>query len=51
VDQGLDAHALVEQIQADSDDCPDDLAAVVISRAAVVAPLEPPAAPQTAAVS
>lgn len=51
VDQGLDAHALVEQIQADSDDCPDDLAAVIISRAAVVAPLESPAAPQAAAVS
>jgi hypothetical protein len=51
VDQGLDAHAIVEQIQADSDDCPDDLAAVVISRAAVAAPLEPPVAPQTAAVS
>lgn len=51
VDQGLDAHALVEQIQADSDDCPDDLAAVVISRAAVVVPLEPPGAAQAAAVS
>ncbi|HUA04596.1 MAG TPA: PP2C family protein-serine/threonine phosphatase [Solirubrobacteraceae bacterium] len=51
VDEGLDAHALVEQIQADSDDCPDDLAAVVIGRAAVVAALEPPAAPHAAAVS
>jgi serine phosphatase RsbU (regulator of sigma subunit) len=50
VDQGLDAHELVEQIQADSDDCPDDLAVVMISRAAVVAPLEPPTAPQAAAV-
>jgi hypothetical protein len=51
VDQGLDAHALVEQIQADADDCPDDLAAVVISRAAVVVSLEPPSAAQAAAVS
>lgn len=51
VDQGLSAQALVEQIQADSDDCPDDLAAVVISRAAVVAPLESPAAPRAAVVA
>jgi sigma-B regulation protein RsbU (phosphoserine phosphatase) len=50
VDQGLDAPALVEQIQHDSDDCPDDLAVVVIGRAPVVARPRP-TAPQAAAVS
>jgi serine phosphatase RsbU (regulator of sigma subunit) len=33
VDQGLDAQALLERIQQDADECPDDLAAVVITRA------------------
>jgi serine phosphatase RsbU (regulator of sigma subunit) len=37
VDQGLSAQALVERVQTDSDECNDDLAAVVISRAALVA--------------
>jgi serine phosphatase RsbU (regulator of sigma subunit) len=32
-EQGMSAQALVAQIQSDADDCPDDLAAVVISRA------------------
>lgn len=36
VDQGLDAQALLERIQADADECPDDLAAVVITRAVAV---------------
>src|ERR1700733_4243810 len=35
VDQGLSAQALVERVQTDSDECNDDLAAVVISRAAL----------------
>ena len=39
VDQGLSAQALVERVQIDSDDCSDDLAAVVISRSAAVADL------------
>jgi serine phosphatase RsbU (regulator of sigma subunit) len=43
VDQGLSAPAIVERVQADSDECPDDLAAVVISRVAVTAPVEAPA--------
>jgi serine phosphatase RsbU (regulator of sigma subunit) len=33
VEQGMNAQALVAQIQSDADECPDDLAAVVISRA------------------
>ena len=41
VEQGLSAQALVERIQTDADDCTDDLAAVVISRATAVA--DPPA--------
>jgi hypothetical protein len=32
----MSAQELVAQIQADADDCPDDLAAVVISRAPVL---------------
>jgi serine phosphatase RsbU (regulator of sigma subunit) len=39
VDDGLGAQALVERIQTDSDDCSDDLAAVVISRSTAVAEL------------
>jgi len=37
VDRGLSAQALVDQVQTDSDECSDDLAAVVVSRSAVVA--------------
>jgi serine phosphatase RsbU (regulator of sigma subunit) len=36
VERGLSAQQLVEQIQADADECNDDLAAVVIARAEVV---------------
>jgi phosphoserine phosphatase RsbU/P len=36
VDHGLTAQALVERIQSDSDECSDDLAAVVITRAAAI---------------
>jgi serine phosphatase RsbU (regulator of sigma subunit) len=36
VDQRLSAQALVERIQSDADECSDDLAAVVITRAAAV---------------
>jgi serine phosphatase RsbU (regulator of sigma subunit) len=39
VEQGMSAQALVAQIQSDADDCPDDLAAVVISRAPALATL------------
>jgi hypothetical protein len=35
----MSAQALVAQIQSDADDCPDDLAAVVISRAPALATL------------
>ena len=41
VDQGLSAQALVERVQTDSDECNDDLAAVVISRSALVADYRP----------
>jgi serine phosphatase RsbU (regulator of sigma subunit) len=37
VEQGLSAQALVERVQADADDCSDDLAAVVLSRAPAAA--------------
>ena len=50
VERGLSAQALVEQIQSDSNECPDDLAAVVISRAAAVPALETPAPREAAAV-
>lgn len=43
VEQGLSAQAIVERVQADSDECPDDLAAVLISRDAVTAPVAVPA--------
>lgn len=42
VEQGMSAQELLAQIQADADECPDDLAAVVISRTPVLA--KPPAA-------
>ncbi len=51
VEQGLNAHALVERTQSDSDECPDDLAAVVISRATSVAAVQTIGAPQAATVS
>jgi serine phosphatase RsbU (regulator of sigma subunit) len=38
VEQGMSAQDLLAQIQADAADCPDDLAAVVISRAPVLTP-------------
>jgi hypothetical protein len=38
----MSAQELVAQIQSDADECPDDLAAVVISRAPVLS--TPPAA-------
>ncbi|HET6869007.1 MAG TPA: SpoIIE family protein phosphatase [Solirubrobacteraceae bacterium] len=44
VEQGMSAQELVAQIQADADECPDDLAAVVISRAPAV---ETPPATET----
>jgi serine phosphatase RsbU (regulator of sigma subunit) len=50
VDQGLSAQALVDRIQADADECPDDLAAVVIRRAAMLA-VAPPAVPEAAIVA
>ena len=50
VEQGLSAQALVDRIESDSDLCTDDLAVVVLSRAAVVAPVQTPSAPQAATV-
>jgi hypothetical protein len=38
----MSAPELIAQIQADADECPDDLAAVVISRAPALATLEAP---------
>ena len=40
VDEGLSAHDLVERIQSDSDDCSDDLAAVVLTRSVAVAAVD-----------
>ena len=40
VDEGLAAHDLVERIQSDSDDCSDDLAAVVLTRSAALVAVE-----------
>jgi hypothetical protein len=40
VDEGLSAQGLVERIQSDSDECNDDLAAVVITRAMLVGPVD-----------
>lgn len=42
VERGMSAPELIAQIQADADECPDDLAAVVISRAPALATLEAP---------
>ena len=50
VDQGLGAQELVDRVQTDADECPDDLAAVVISRADPVAPAPEPAPRRAAAV-
>jgi hypothetical protein len=49
VEQGLTAQALVEQIQADADDCTDDLAAVVIGRGIPISAILP--APQRQAAT
>jgi serine phosphatase RsbU (regulator of sigma subunit) len=43
VEREPSAQAIVERVQADSDECPDDLAVVLISRAAVTAPVDLPA--------
>jgi Stage II sporulation protein E (SpoIIE) len=43
VEEGLTAQALVERIQADADDCTDDLAAVVIGRGIPITALVSPA--------
>jgi serine phosphatase RsbU (regulator of sigma subunit) len=51
VEQGLSAQALVEQIQSDSDECADDLAAVVIARAAAVAAVPPADTRQAATIA
>jgi Stage II sporulation protein E (SpoIIE) len=51
VEQGLSAQGLVDRIQSDSDDCSDDLAAVVISRAGAVAIVPAAPAPVAATVS
>lgn len=50
VEQGLDAQAIVERVQQDSDLCSDDLAVVVLSRAVPVAPIETPSTRQAATV-
>ena len=50
VEEGLTAQGLVERVQADADECTDDLAAVVISRAIPISALQPPAHRQTATV-
>jgi serine phosphatase RsbU (regulator of sigma subunit) len=50
VEQGLSAQGLVERVQADADECPDDLAAVVITRGVAVAPVQTTAPPQAAVV-
>lgn len=50
VEEGLTAQALVERVQADADECPDDLAAVVISRAIPISAVQPTTRPQAATV-
>ncbi len=49
VEQGLTAQGLVEQTQADADDCTDDLAAVVIGRGIPISAILP--APQRQAAT
>jgi serine phosphatase RsbU (regulator of sigma subunit) len=51
VEQGLSAQALLERIQSDADQCPDDLAAVVISRAAAITAVQTTDARPAATVS
>jgi serine phosphatase RsbU (regulator of sigma subunit) len=50
VEQGLSAQALVERVQSDSEECSDDLAAVVIARASAVAAVQTIGPRETAAV-
>jgi serine phosphatase RsbU (regulator of sigma subunit) len=50
VEQGLSAQALVAQIQVDAEECTDDLAAVILSRAPVLVPVEPSKPLQAATV-
>ena len=50
VEERLTAQALVERIQTDADDCTDDLAAVVISRAVPISAIQPALQRQTATV-
>ena len=50
VEQGLSAQEIVRRIQQDSDECPDDLAAVVIGRAISVGDANTPAVPQAAVI-
>ena len=50
VDQGLSAQDLVDRIEADADECSDDLAAVIISRATAVATVPAPPAREAATV-
>ncbi len=50
VERGLTAQGLVDRIQADADDCTDDLAVVVISRAIPISAIQPAATRQTATV-
>jgi hypothetical protein len=40
VEQGMSAQELLAQVQSDADECPDDLAAVVISRARALATVQ-----------
>lgn len=51
VDQGCSAQELLARIEADSDECVDDLAAVVISRAPAVVAAPAPATPEAVIVS
>lgn len=50
VDQGLNAPALLERIQLDAEECPDDLAAVIIARGQSLAALQAAIERQPAAV-
>ena len=50
VEQGLNAQALVERVQADSEECTDDLAAVVITRGSAVTAVQTTSPRETAAV-
>ena len=50
VEQRLTAQALVDRIQTDADDCTDDLAAVVLSRAIPISAIQPARPRQAATV-